>query len=254
MLEKSRNGRHSNSLIANATRSPSTMSDTNNRDAGAQRLPELCSELFAFALSLRSAKDPGEAEPLFATVERLLEQLGKRARNAGVDSAHLDAARYAFCALIDETVLGSRWEIKSTWMSKPLQLSYYGDFTAGEQFYQRLEGLRGDPTHNIDAIEIYAQCLAAGFRGKYADLAGMQKVDDLLAELGEQIRSTRGLHGRALSKTFVRSDVVQQGVRQMPVWIMAAAGAGLLLLVLFLLDGLLSSQASEFLETGKVAR
>jgi len=230
------------------------MSETLKAGAVGPRLPELCGELFAFALSLRSAKDPGDAEQLFATIGRLLEQLGQRARDAGVDSAHLDAARYAFCALLDETVLGSRWEIKSAWMSKPLQMSYYGDFTAGEQFYQRLEGLRGDLTHNVDAIEVYAQCLAAGFRGKYADLAGMQKVADLLAELGAQLRSARGINGRALSKPFARTDVVQQTVRQLPVWMMAAAGAGLVLIVLFLLDGLLSSQAADFLETGKASR
>jgi type VI secretion system protein ImpK len=235
------------------------MSTTSSPVTGAPRLPELCSELFAFALGLRSAKEPGDAEQLLATVSRLLEQLGQRARDGGIDSAHLDAARYAFCALIDETVLGSRWEIKSAWMSKPLQMSYYGDFTAGEQFYQRLEALRSDLAHNnlahnVDVIEVYAQCLAAGFRGKYADLAGMQKVEDLLAELGEQIRGARGINSRSLSKSFTRADLVQQSVSQIPVWIVAAAGAGLILIVLFLLDGLLGSQASEFLETGKVAR
>jgi type VI secretion system protein ImpK len=227
------------------------MSETPQPVTNGPRLPELCSELFAFALSLKSAKDPGDAEQLFATVARLLEQLGQRARDAGVDSAHLDAARYAFCALIDETVLGSRWEIKAAWMSKPLQMSYYGDFTAGEQFYQRLTALRSDMRHNVDAVEVYAQCLAAGFRGKYADLAGMQQVDDLLAEIGTQLRTTRGIQGRALSKTFTRHDTVQQTVRQIPVWMMAAAGAGLVLLLLFLLNGILGSQAAEFLEKGK---
>ena len=72
---------------------------------GTARLPQLTSDLFAFALSLRSAKDPGNAQQLFDNIARLLEQLSQRARNAGVDSAHLDAARYAFCALLDEMAL-----------------------------------------------------------------------------------------------------------------------------------------------------
>ena len=59
---------------------------------GTARLPQLTSDLFAFALSLRSAKDPGNAQQLFDNIARLLEQLSQRARNAGVDSAHLDAA------------------------------------------------------------------------------------------------------------------------------------------------------------------
>lgn len=218
--------------------------------AGTARLPELSSELFAFALSLRSAKDPGNAQQLFDHIARLLEKLSQRARNAGVDSAHLDAARYAFCALLDETVLASRWEIKSDWMSKPLQMAFYGDFTAGEQFYNRLDDLRSDAAHNVDAIEVYAHCLAAGFRGKHADLAGMQKIDDLLVELNAQIRTARGIEGRALSKPFVRTEVLQDTVRRVPVWIIAAACLGLVLVTLFILDGLLASQADEFLSGG----
>lgn len=234
--------------MSDSTRSPASVKQTG------ERLPELCSELFAFALSLRSAKDPGDAGQLTATVARLLETLSRQARDANVDSAHLEAARYALCASIDETVLGSRWEIKTTWMSSPLQMTYFGDFTAGEQFYRRLDELRTDASHNIDAIEVYAMCLAAGFRGKHVDLAGMQKVDDLLAELGTEIRQHRGINGRALARPFERNEVLPQAVRRIPVWIIAAACAGVVLIVLFLLDGLLASQAADFLATGEVAR
>ena len=218
------------------------------------RLPELCQELFAFVLSLRSARDPGDAERLFANVTGLLEKLGQRARAAGVDSAHLDAARYALCALVDETVLGSRWDIKSQWMAKPLQMTFFGDFTAGEQFYARLDALRTDPQYNFDAIAVYAMCLAAGFRGKYADLAGMQKIEDLLVELDTQLRKTAGLEGGRLSKPHTRTEVLTDEARRMPVWVMAAAGAGLLLLMLLLFDALLAWQASDFLATGATGR
>jgi type VI secretion system protein ImpK len=226
------------------------MNPTSHSSSGQIRLPELCNELFAFALTLRTAKDPGDAEQLTATIARLLEQLSTKARSANVDSAHLDAARYAICALLDETVLGSRWEIRSTWMNKPLQMTYYGDFTAGEQFYQRLQGLRGDFDQNVDAIEVYAQCLAAGFRGKYADLAGMQKADDLLAELGAQIAKSRGLQNRNLSKPHSRSSAVNQSIQHLPVWVVLAACAGVLLVILVILNLLLASEASEFLAPG----
>lgn len=217
--------------------------------AGAS-LPALCSDLFAFALSLRTSKAPDDCDRLQSTIAGLLEKLSQRARDAGTDSAHLDAARYAIVALLDETVLGSRWELKTQWMSKPLQMSYYGDFTAGEQFYQRLDALLQDKQANVEAIEVYAQCLAAGFRGKYADLAGMQKIDDLLAELTDQIRLARGIEGRALSKPVQRTEVLSQESRQLPVWVVAAAGAGLALVVWFVLDSVLASQAADFVNGG----
>jgi type VI secretion system protein ImpK len=230
------------------------MSATAARPSAGSRLPQLCSELFAFALSLRTAQDPGEALPLFDTAARLLEQMSRRARDAGVDSAHLEAARYALCALIDEVVLGSRWAIKAQWMQQPLQMAYFQDFTAGEQFYRRLDELRRDQAHNSEPIEVYALCLAAGFRGKHADLSGMQKVDDLLAELGKAIREQRGVTSRALSPPPSPAAVLPQAVRRVPVWIAVAAGAGLLLVLLFALDALLSSQAAPFLDSGRTGR
>ncbi|MFN3241477.1 MAG: type IVB secretion system protein IcmH/DotU [Planctomycetota bacterium] len=217
-------------------------------------LSALCSDLFAFALSLRTSKAPDDCDRLQGTIAGLLEKLSQRARDAGVDSAQLDAARYAIVALLDETVLGSRWELKTQWMSKPLQMSYYGDFTAGEQFYQRLDALMQDKQANVAAIEVYAQCLAAGFRGKHADLAGMQKIDDLLAELTGQIRLVRGVEGRALSKPMQRTEVLQQESRQLPIWVVAAAGAGLALIVWFVLDSLLAAKAAEFLRSGGAGR
>src|SRR5690606_29733793 len=159
---------------------------------------------------------------------------------AGVDSAHLDAARYALCALLDEIVLGSRWELKTRWFQQPLQMIYFGDFTAGAQFYRRLDELRADAAHNVEATAVYAQCLAIGFRGKHADLAGMQKVDDLLAELGELLRKARGVTGRALSKPVVRSESLPQQVRRLPAWVAFAGAAAVLLLLWFALDALLS--------------
>ena len=200
---------------------------------GSGKLPELCTDLFAFALSLRAAADPGDAERLFANVTSLLEKLGTAARERGVDSAHLEAARYALCALLDETVLGSRWQIK-------------------EQWFQRLAALRQDARHNADAIEVYAMCLAAGFRGKYADLAGMQKVADLLAELNDELRRVRGVTARTLSKPVPAGQALPEQVRRVPVWILMAIGAGVVLVLLFVLDALLASQASTFLEEGVV--
>ena len=219
---------------------------------GSGKLPELCTDLFAFALSLRAAADPGDAERLFANVTSLLEKLGTAARERGVDSAHLEAARYALCALLDETVLGSRWQIKEQWFSRPLQMAFFGDFTAGEQFFQRLAALRQDARHNADAIEVYAMCLAAGFRGKYADLAGMQKVADLLAELNDELRRVRGVTARTLSKPVPAGQALPGQVRRVPVWILMAIGAGVVLVLLFVLDALLASQASTFLEEGVV--
>ena len=144
----------------------------------ARNLPDACVEGMALAMGLRGAAEPASADGLRQTAHSVFERLGERARQAGVDSANIDRARYALCALIDETVLNSNWEtVKTDWIGRPLQMEYFQSFTAGEQFYAKLDQLRGssDPA-DVDVLEVYTQCLALGFRGKYADLAGLQQI------------------------------------------------------------------------------
>jgi type VI secretion system protein ImpK len=211
-------------------------------------LPDLCGDLFAFALQLRSAQDPGDAEALRRHIVKLLERLVSDARAAGIDSAQVDEARYASCALFDEIVLGSKWAMKDAWLSAPLQMTFFQDFTAGEKFYVRLEAARaGKSPREIDLLEVYAQCLAVGFRGKYGDFAGMQKVADLSDQLHREIRQGRGVETRALSAPFAREAVLPERVRRLPVWVFVAVAAGLLLVLLFVLDTMLASQAAPLL-------
>lgn len=219
------------------------------------RLPDLCAELFAFALNLRGAKDPGSVESLQRTIAQLLDRLGQRAREAGIDSAHLEQARYVLCALLDEIVLGSRWELKSQWLAQPLQMVYFQDFTAGEQFYKRLEALRGakDP-RQVDLLEVYVQSLAVGFRGKHADLVGMQKVAELTDSLMRELRAARGVESRLLSAVHTPTAALPERVNRLPVWVVVACAAAFLLLLLLLLDAILASKAAAFLANAEGAR
>lgn len=246
-------------MSANPSATTTMVAGTRNRSGASsqmtQRLPDLCAELFAFALNLRGAKDPGSVESLQRTIAQLLDRLGQRAREAGIDSAHLDQARYVLCALLDEIVLGSRWEMKSQWLAQPLQMVYFQDFTAGEQFYKRLDALRGakDP-RQIDLLEVYALSLAVGFRGKYADLAGMQKVTELSDSLTRELRASRGVESRLLSATHTPTAALPERVRRLPVWVVAACVAAFLLLLLLLLDAILASKATAFLSGSEGAR
>jgi len=220
-----------------------------------QRLPDLCAEMFAFALNLRGAKDPGTVESLQRTIAQLLDRLGQRAREAGIDSAHLEQARYVICALLDEIVLGSRWELKSQWLSQPLQMVYFQDFTAGEQFYKRLEALRGaKDARLVDLLEVYALSLAVGFRGKHADLAGMQKVTELTDSLVRELRASRGVESRLLSAVHTPTAALPERVSRLPVWVVAACAVAFLLLLLLLLDAILASKAAAFLAGTEGAR
>ncbi|MBN2254537.1 MAG: DotU family type IV/VI secretion system protein [Deltaproteobacteria bacterium] len=75
-----------------------------------------------------------------------------------------DSARFALCAWIDEMVMCSSWEGQSAWVHRQLQRMYYGSTNAGEEFFERLEELAPEAK---DIREVYAYCLALGFKGRY---------------------------------------------------------------------------------------
>src|SRR5262249_23521135 len=76
-------------------------------------------------------------------------------------------AQYAGVALVDETVMSSTWPGAEQWRREPLQVHYYDNLLAGEQFFVRLDELRSGA--DDDLLEVYFLCLCAGFQGRFRD-------------------------------------------------------------------------------------
>jgi type VI secretion system protein ImpK len=95
-----------------------------------------------------------------------LDTMVGRGRAAGLPDAELAEARYALVAFIDEQILKSNWPGRAEWMGQPLQLLLYGEFTAGENFFNRIRILLQQGGSST-ALEVYYLCLALGFRGAF---------------------------------------------------------------------------------------
>ena len=119
-------------------------------------------------------------------------------------------AQNAVVALIDETVMNSDWEHSEEWGQEPLQLHYFGQFVAGEDFFHRLDALLKD--NDPELLEVFYTCLCAGFRGMYRDepeelatrrrqtYQPLKKVD-----LRDEQHITEGAYGRNLERSLARS-------------------------------------------------
>jgi type IV/VI secretion system ImpK/VasF family protein len=126
----------------------------------------LCSEVLVPALAFPAGipgSDPREVQQWFGA---RLERMTTEGRRLGVSGSDLAEARYALAAFIDERVLGSSWPGREEWMRQPLQLSWYGENAAGENFFKRLRVLLSAP-ERLPAVQVYGLCLALGFRGVY---------------------------------------------------------------------------------------
>jgi len=108
---------------------------------------------------------------------------------------------FPVCALIDELLMCSEWNEKEEWQKSQLQLAYFGTANAGEEFFRRLAELdREDPERTNPVREVYAFCLAMGFKGKYYGPQDAGRLRDIrnstlrsvTGDLGPEIP---GMHG-----------------------------------------------------------
>ncbi len=195
-------------------------------------LADLCADLLAFGLELKRSGDPGDPEILRAKIDERFREMDARARQADIPQQDVQAAKYALAAFIDETILTSDWPLRNSWADKPLQLAYFNDFSAGEEFYNKVDAARG--AKNAQVMEVYYLCLALGFRGKYVDLQGMEKKKILMDTLLREIKAALPPQSQGLSPRWLPPDALPALARKFPAWL-AAAACGLFLLGLYLL-------------------
>lgn len=97
-------------------------------------------------------------------VTRLLSKSETCLANGGFSAEDADEAKFAICAWIDEMLLSIPWEGRQQWQKEQLQRQYYKTTRAGEEFFDRLNGLG---VHQRDVREVYYLCLGLGFSGRY---------------------------------------------------------------------------------------
>jgi type VI secretion system protein ImpK len=156
------------------------------------------------------------------------------ARARGVSPEFALTARYVLCSLVDETVLSTPWGSESFWSKQGLLLTFHNETWGGEKFFLLLDKLAPDPSNNLHLLELMYICLALGFEGRYRLLqGGRAQLEDLRERLYRIIRTQRGDFERGLSPHWQGvQDRRNPLIRHVPLWVVAAVAA-LLLLALY---------------------
>lgn len=222
-------------------------------------------DLLAFALQLSESADPGDGDALRGKIANLVATFEQRAQGAGYSPGHSAQAKYAMLALLDEIVLTSNWGLKAAWLAQPLQMQHFGSFNAGEEFFTRLDAIRGsqDP-QKYDVAEIFYLSLALGFRGRYGGVQGLDMLRGLMAALKNELlaarktlsfppgspavdRSKRKVEPQGLSPCWQPNDRGGVTVRKLPVAFVIAGCLGIALAVFVALATLLDWQVDAAL-------
>lgn len=186
-----------------------------------QRLVDIMYEGFYALFLLKNGCGPQDKVAFADNMTAFLSDVDRNAKALGISAEDVTAAKYAFCSAVDEIILRSTYEVREAWETRPLQLRVFGDQLAGEHFFHRLEDLRARGQVHVEALEVFHMCLLLGFQGRYA-LDGRDKLDYLVARLGDEIARMRG-RTRGFAPHAERPDqVVNRLQGDLSLWVLGA--------------------------------
>ena len=198
---------------------------------GLNPLVNASATLLSLVGAVRNVGNDNNVVQLRTRVVEEIRMFERQAKSLGVTPETGLAARYALCALLDETVLNTPWGSESRWSSQSLLSTFHNETWGGEKFFQILDRVSQNPAQNLDILELMYICISLGFEGKYRvqdrGSVALTEVQDSLFRL---IRSYRGeieqdlsLHWRGVED---KRNVL---VRYVPLWVVAAFSGALLL-------------------------
>ncbi len=191
-----------------------------NRVLRINPLLECCASLFSYAVLFKKNDRGAKVNPKFRrAILAGFDEMERKAFEMKVPMQKVKEAKYALASFIDEAVLTSNWPGRMEWMSKPLQLSFFGEHVGGETFFKHLSALRQAGERFVDVMEVYYVCLQLGFEGMYR-LRGLEQLMALQVDLRSQIESYRKYSDNRLSPNGTPKESMMATVRrEVPYWV-----------------------------------
>jgi type VI secretion system protein ImpK len=203
---------------------PSLIAEPAAAPAANGSLLDLMYDGFYALFMLKNGSAPQDHTEFQSRMTRFLDDFGRNARKKNASADDIDAAKYAFCAAVDEIILRSHFSIRDAWELRPLQLTMFGDQLAGENFFNRLDALRTRSSEHVEALEVFHMCLLLGFQGRYI-LEGSEKLGYLTSRLGDEIAHMKGRRP-GFAPHAERPDQVMHKLRSdLPLWVLCSVFA-----------------------------
>ncbi|MFC6271090.1 type IVB secretion system protein IcmH/DotU [Pseudoalteromonas fenneropenaei] len=154
--------------------------------------------------------------------ERLLsafDHFEKQCYSQQVPASAMQEMKFALTALVDERILTSNLDFKMEWMSRPLQLEFFGSHRGGEAFFEKLDALRKGGDTKLEVLSVYYVCLQMGFEGVYK-IKGVEQLKALMVDIRAQLEDAFGAMPRLLSDNGVPAEGFAMKVgRNVPYWV-----------------------------------
>jgi len=200
---------------------------------GLNPLVRAANPLLDLVTPLRSMATHPDVESLRMQLIQAIKTFEAQAKAAQVQHDQIAAARYALCTLLDETISSTPWGGGGVWASRSMLVAFHNEAFGGEKFFLILQKLSQDPKTNLPALELMYLCLALGLEGRYRVIDnGRSQLEQLRERLQGLIAQQHAPLEAELSEHWKGASGKGEALwRMVPVWILAAVAAGLLVLL-----------------------
>lgn len=216
---------------------------------GLNPLEAAAAPLLGLIMRLKNTSSHPDPERLRQRMVEEMKTFTANARDQSLDEKTVSRARYVLCTVLDEVVLNTPWGRASEWSENSLLITFHKETRGGEGFFELLDSIILDPRKNLILLELMYLCLAFGFQGRYRLLDnGRSRLDEQRERAYNAIRTARGEFERELSPHWRGSGEQRNPlIRYVPLWVVAAVAATLLLIAYSLFNWLLNSASDPVL-------
>ncbi|MET0180982.1 MAG: type IVB secretion system protein IcmH/DotU [Novosphingobium sp.] len=157
-------------------------------------------------------------------------------------------ARYAICATVDDIAqnLPNIGQDGAEWARRSLVVQFFRENIGGDRFWQLVDEVLARPAPNAALIELFHACLAAGFEGRFRVMPdGRNRLGLIMASLYGALEHPRSLSPLVISPQWTGVDAPPAKVGLFDRLLLVAAGAGLGLLLIYILLRLLLASSGD---------
>ncbi|MCX7099549.1 MAG: type IVB secretion system protein IcmH/DotU [Methylococcales bacterium] len=188
--------------------------------------------LLSLVAQLRNTAIHADVAGLRAGIIEEVKRFDSKIRTQNIPGDQAQAARYALCTLLDETVLNTPWGCNSIWSTQSLLIYFHKEAVGGEKFFLILKNCLQQPGSHLDLLELLYFCLCLGFEGRYRNEDhGLSKLEEIRENAYQTLQRQRGDVDRELSLHWQGTkDKRNVLARLVPLWVIASVAALVLML------------------------
>lgn len=161
-------------------------------------------------------------------------------------------AKYALCATVDDIAqnLPNIGTDGAEWARRSMVVQFFQENIGGDRFWQLTDDMLRAPADNLDIIELFHACLAAGFEGRFRIMPdGKRRLHEIMARLHGSLQHVRSLSPIELSPHWRGENAPQQKIGFWNLFALAGAAAAALLLLVYIVLRLVLMSGAEAPET-----